>query len=42
MNTIITVMSDAQIIYALTPICLIIAVVAIYRTAVSNRKQEEH
>ncbi len=42
MNTILTVMSDAQIVYTLAPICVIIAIVAIYRTAVSNRKEEKH
>lgn len=48
MNTILNVastteadvMSNGQIYMVLVPICVIIAIVAIYRTAVANRKPE--
>ena len=48
MNTILSVastaghsvMSDEQIYMALVPVCVIIAIVAIYRTAVANRKPD--
>lgn len=41
MNTLLNVMSNTEITLALVPLCLIIAVVAIYRTAVANKKQEQ-
>lgn len=42
MNTICTTMSNTEISVSLGIICLIIAIIAIYRTAVSNKKQEKH
>jgi uncharacterized membrane protein len=37
MNTIINVMSDTQIILSIGALTLIVCIVAIYRTAVSNK-----
>ncbi|MBG6234503.1 hypothetical protein IWX76_001058 [Pedobacter sp. CAN_A7] len=42
MNTICALMTDTEIGVVLGVMSLIIAIVAIYRTAVANRKQEDH
>ncbi|MET3115041.1 hypothetical protein AAKU52_002784 [Pedobacter sp. CG_S7] len=42
MNTICTLMTDTEITLSLGAVCLVIALVTIYRTAVSNRKPEKH
>jgi len=42
MNTICALMTDIQIGVVLGTMSLVIAIVAIYRTAVANRKQEDH
>jgi len=42
MNTICALMTDIEIGVVLGTMSLVIAIVAIYRTAVANRKQENH